>query len=101
MRIKSLLFIISICFCFVFSGCELLMDILGGGTQEETFTERIVDSSMIKPNTDVYLVKLNASYELINSKNTGYATRSVDNSFPIIEKDWQGLPPTNKSILPL
>lgn len=87
MRIKNVLVILCICFSFVFSGCELLMDILGGGSQEEAFTEKVIDSSMIKPNTDVYLVKLNTSYELIKGKKTGYATRTVDDFIQTNEKD--------------
>ncbi len=73
MRIKNVLFAVLFCFCFVFSGCELLMDILGGGTQEENFTEKIVDLSDLEPNTDVYLVKLNTSNQLISARKTGYA----------------------------
>lgn len=77
MRIKNVFVILCICFCFGFSSCELLTDILGGGSQEEAFTKKVIDSSNIKPNTDVYLVKLNTSNELITAKKTGYA-RSVE-----------------------
>ena len=86
MRIKNVLFAVLFCFCFVFSGCELLMDILGGGTQEENFDKKYVDLSNLKPNTDVYLVKLNTSYELISARKTGYA-RSAEEFTPESNND--------------
>ena len=75
MRIKSLLFIISICFCFVLTGCDIL-DVLfdGSGTTEDSFTTVTVKSNS---KYTTYYVKLNMSQKKLKANQTGYA-RSAD-----------------------
>ena len=75
MRIKSLLFVISICFCFVLTGCDIL-DVLfdGSGTTEDSFTTVTVKSNR---NVETYYVKLNMSQKTLKANQTGYA-RSAD-----------------------
>ena len=69
MRIKSFLFIISICLCFVFTGCDIL-DVLFDGSSEDSFTTVTVKSD---PNVITYLVKLNMSEKTLKANQTGYA----------------------------